>query len=252
MAAVHSTHGDTTPATGTTSVTTTDLEAVREKVESETSDNDDGKPHYPVWQWVLSLVALYLGAILYGLWCTAVVLYNMADHVTRRPRHHDCRRCADSGIRELRRYRRSSVGRPRLSYGICCCHPVCRPPLRAVQYEVPNQHIGLRLRSGIDTLRSCPVYELVDRWESNRWSWWLWHVSWVRTLTTMDGGKQWLTIHSALTFISALGSPKKLPLYNALIGVCWGTGAILGPVIGGAFSVSSATWRWVSISCIRG
>ncbi|KAH7146729.1 major facilitator superfamily domain-containing protein [Dactylonectria estremocensis] len=30
---------------------------------------------------------------------------------------------------------------------------------------------------------------------------------------------------------------------NALIGLSWGVGAILGPVIGGAFSVSAATWR---------
>lgn len=52
----------------------------------------------------------------------------------------------------------------------------------------------------------------------------------------------------ALTFLSALGSPEKLVLYNALIGASWGTGAILGPVIGGAFSDSSATWRWVSDS----
>lgn len=50
----------------------------------------------------------------------------------------------------------------------------------------------------------------------------------------------------ALNFVSALGSTQKLPLYNALIGACWGTGAILGPVVGGAFSTSSATWRWVS------
>lgn len=33
----------------------------------------------------------------------------------------------------------------------------------------------------------------------------------------------------------------------ALLGVCWGIGTILGPVIGGAFAGSSATWRWVSI-----
>ncbi|KAI5455988.1 major facilitator superfamily domain-containing protein [Mariannaea sp. PMI_226] len=33
-------------------------------------------------------------------------------------------------------------------------------------------------------------------------------------------------------------------LYNALVGLCWGTGAILGPLIGGAFAVSGGTWRW--------
>jgi MFS family permease len=32
--------------------------------------------------------------------------------------------------------------------------------------------------------------------------------------------------------------------YIALTGVVWGAGCILGPVIGGGFSVSAATWRW--------
>jgi MFS family permease len=35
-------------------------------------------------------------------------------------------------------------------------------------------------------------------------------------------------------------------MYTALIGMTWGVGCILGPLIGGAFSDSSATWRWVS------
>jgi len=32
-------------------------------------ESDLNKPHYPVWQWVLSLVSLYLGALLYGMSC---------------------------------------------------------------------------------------------------------------------------------------------------------------------------------------
>lgn len=50
---------------------------------------------------------------------------------------------------------------------------------------------------------------------------------------------------SALSYISNFTSAKESTLYNALIGMCWGIGAILGPVVGGAFSESSATWRWV-------
>ena len=46
--------------------------------------------------------------------------------------------------------------------------------------------------------------------------------------------------------MSVYAATRDLPLYNALIGLSWGTGAILGPVVGGAFSRSSATWRWVS------
>jgi MFS family permease len=33
-------------------------------------------------------------------------------------------------------------------------------------------------------------------------------------------------------------------VYNALLGLCWGTGCIVGPLIGGGFSSSGATWRW--------
>jgi MFS family permease len=54
-----------------------------------------------------------------------------------------------------------------------------------------------------------------------------------------------LTMCRALTYISVYSTPRSLPIHNALIGLSWGTGAILGPVISGAFSVSSVTWRWV-------
>lgn len=36
------------------------------------------------------------------------------------------------------------------------------------------------------------------------------------------------------------------PLYLGGVGITWGLGTILGPVIGGAFADSGATWRWVS------
>jgi Major Facilitator Superfamily len=49
---------------------------------------------------------------------------------------------------------------------------------------------------------------------------------------------------SALTYISVFTTLRERPIYNALIGLAWGTGAILGPVVAGAFSGSSATWRW--------
>ncbi|KAI1328515.1 MFS general substrate transporter [Xylariaceae sp. FL0255] len=67
-----------------------------------------------------------------------------------------------------------------------------------------------------------------------------------------------------ITYINIFVSPAKRPLvskmmyhfpeqgpgkydihfYTALIGTFWGFGCVLGPVIGGAFSQSSATWRW--------
>ncbi|KAL7912482.1 major facilitator superfamily domain-containing protein [Trichoderma velutinum] len=47
-----------------------------------------------------------------------------------------------------------------------------------------------------------------------------------------------------LNYFSSLTTPKERGTYITLIGFCWGIGAVLGPVVGGAFSVSSATWRW--------
>ncbi|KAK9777569.1 putative MFS drug efflux transporter protein [Seiridium cardinale] len=56
-----------------------------------------------------------------------------------------------------------------------------------------------------------------------------------------------LFITSVLLFEAASALCGAAPTMNALIvgiGAVWGTGAVLGPVVGGAFSTSSATWRW--------
>lgn len=48
----------------------------------------------------------------------------------------------------------------------------------------------------------------------------------------------------ALNYLSALTAPSERGLYISVISLCWGAGAILGPLIGGGFSESAATWRW--------
>lgn len=48
----------------------------------------------------------------------------------------------------------------------------------------------------------------------------------------------------SLNYISSMTAPRERGFYVSLIGFHWGIGAILGPVVGGAFSVSAATWRW--------
>ena len=53
-----------------------------------------------------------------------------------------------------------------------------------------------------------------------------------------------------LNLLTVNTSIHERPMYMGLTGLVWGTGCILGPVIGGAFSDSSATWRWVSINLI--
>ncbi|KAH7313140.1 major facilitator superfamily domain-containing protein [Rhexocercosporidium sp. MPI-PUGE-AT-0058] len=62
-----------------------------------------------------------------------------------------------------------------------------------------------------------------------------------RVIAGMGGAGMYM---GALTYVAVFTSFKEKPIYNALIGISWGTGCILGPVVGGAFSVSSATWRW--------
>ncbi|GAB1318029.1 Putative HC-toxin efflux carrier TOXA [Madurella fahalii] len=47
-----------------------------------------------------------------------------------------------------------------------------------------------------------------------------------------------------LNYFTLLTDPTERGLYISLIGLFWSAGAVIGPVIGGAFAESSATWRW--------
>lgn len=53
-----------------------------------------------------------------------------------------------------------------------------------------------------------------------------------------------LTLRSTLNYLTVLTSSQERGRYMSGIGLVWGVGAILGPVVGGAFSQSPATWRW--------
>ncbi|KAF1841192.1 MFS general substrate transporter [Cucurbitaria berberidis CBS 394.84] len=47
-----------------------------------------------------------------------------------------------------------------------------------------------------------------------------------------------------LTYVSVLSNDQEKPAYLAGSTVVWGVGSVLGPVVGGVFAASSATWRW--------
>lgn len=47
-----------------------------------------------------------------------------------------------------------------------------------------------------------------------------------------------------LNYFTALTTNQERGRYISCIGLVQGIDAILGPVVGGAFSGSSATWRW--------
>ncbi|KAJ5611901.1 hypothetical protein N7528_009006 [Penicillium herquei] len=62
-----------------------------------------------------------------------------------------------------------------------------------------------------------------------------------RTICGLGGAGMYLGV---MTILSMLTSPKERPMYLGMVGLVWGLGTVLGPVIGGAFADSSATWRW--------
>ncbi|KAM5484633.1 hypothetical protein MaudMau93_005853 [Microsporum audouinii] len=47
-----------------------------------------------------------------------------------------------------------------------------------------------------------------------------------------------------MNFLPRLTSLRERPIYVSAIGLTWGAGTVLGPIIGGAFTDSSAGWRW--------
>ncbi|GAE00036.1 hypothetical protein BC1G_12393 [Paecilomyces variotii No. 5] len=63
-----------------------------------------------------------------------------------------------------------------------------------------------------------------------------------RALGGLGGGGMYLGV---LMMLSLFTTPLERPKYIGIIGVVFGFGTVLGPVIGGAFaSNASATWRW--------
>jgi MFS family permease len=47
-----------------------------------------------------------------------------------------------------------------------------------------------------------------------------------------------------LVLISAALPAKKLPMYVGALGMVYGIGAVIGPVVGGIITNSYLTWRW--------
>ncbi|KAH2547221.1 hypothetical protein KXW97_000362 [Aspergillus fumigatus] len=47
-----------------------------------------------------------------------------------------------------------------------------------------------------------------------------------------------------MNFLPRLTSMQERPMYVSAMGLTWGAGTVLGPIIGGAFTDSSAGWRW--------
>ncbi|KAM6479567.1 major facilitator superfamily domain-containing protein [Trichoderma sp. SZMC 28011] len=159
-------------------------------------------------QWILTCIALYLGALLYGLDTTIAAdvqaqVYEALGHIEKLPW--------------------IGLGFPMAS--VATILPFGRA------YALFN--IKVLLLSSIVVFEAgsalCGAAPTSDALIIGR------------AIAGVGGAGMYL---GALTYSSTFTTKKEAPLYNALTGLSWGVGCILGPVIGGAFSVSSATWRW--------
>ncbi|KAJ0107293.1 hypothetical protein J7T55_015758 [Diaporthe amygdali] len=69
-------------------------------------------------------------------------------------------------------------------------------------------------------------------------------------MQAMIVGRVWAGVGGAgmylgtLNLVTVLSVPKEQPFYIALTGFSYGSGCILGPLVGGALADSPATWRW--------
>ncbi|KAJ5737689.1 uncharacterized protein N7483_002814 [Penicillium malachiteum] len=63
-----------------------------------------------------------------------------------------------------------------------------------------------------------------------------------RAIAGLGGAGMYL---GCLTLLSVTTSVRQRPAYMALTGITWGSGTVLGPIVGGAFSQNvNMTWRW--------
>jgi MFS family permease len=167
----------------------------------------------PAWKWIITLIGLYLGALLYGLDTTIAAdvqgpIYSSFGHLTLLPW--------------------VGLGFPMASV--------------AVILVVGRAYALFNIKTLI--LSSIAIFEIGSAicGAANKSQ----VLIFGRVVAGVGGAGMYL---GALTYVGVFSKTGgEQSLYNALIGLSWGVGAILGPVVGGAFSVSSATWRWVSSS----
>ncbi|MCJ1241388.1 hypothetical protein MMC14_009393 [Varicellaria rhodocarpa] len=48
----------------------------------------------------------------------------------------------------------------------------------------------------------------------------------------------------AMNLLSAFTTEAERPVYLSFVGLMWGLGTVLGPIVGGSLASSAATWRW--------
>ncbi|KAL4940536.1 major facilitator superfamily domain-containing protein [Aspergillus oleicola] len=70
------------------------------------------------------------------------------------------------------------------------------------------------------------------------------------SMTAIIVGRVWAGAGEAgmylgtLNLVTIMSTPKEQPSYVGMMGFVYGSGCILGPIVGGSLADSSATWRW--------
>jgi hypothetical protein len=99
----------------------------------------------PTWQWILSLVGLYMGALLYG---TLISIPRYKSLTTSRPGYDNCGRCAGRSLRKPGRDSEFTMGWAGFPNGVCSHNSADRTAVCAIQPQVVAdcQHYHLRNR----------------------------------------------------------------------------------------------------------
>ncbi|KIW18017.1 hypothetical protein PV08_02304 [Exophiala spinifera] len=174
----------------------------------DVSPNVSPRSHIAPWRWVTTCIALYLGALLYGLDTT--IAADVQAQVYEDLGHIDNLQWVGLGFPMASAATILTLTR---AYGLFNVKTLVLSSVFV--FEVGSAVCGSAPSSNALVIG--------------------------RVIAGIGGAGMYL---GALTYISAFTKRSETPLYNALIGLSWGVGSILGPVVGGALSVSSATWRW--------
>ncbi|KAF3065400.1 Efflux pump roqT [Trichoderma lentiforme] len=162
----------------------------------------------PTWKWALTCGGLYIGALLYGLDTTIAA---------------DVQGSVYEALGEIQNLQWVGLGFPMASVAVIL--------LMGRLYSLFNIKWLMVITTAIFEIGSaiCGAAPTSDALIIGR------------VIAGIGGSGMYL---GALSYFSVFTTNKEATLYNAGIGLAWGFGSILGPVIGGAFSDSSATWRW--------
>ncbi|KAL7894308.1 MFS general substrate transporter [Trichoderma sp. TUCIM 5745] len=173
----------------------------------------DPKTQHPrdgilTWKWALTCAGLYIGALLYGLDTTIAA---------------DVQGSVYEALGEIQNLQWVGLGFPMASVAVIL--------LMGRLYSLFNIKWLMIITTAIFEIGSaiCGAAPTSDALIVGR------------VIAGIGGSGMYL---GALSYFSVFTTNKEATLYNAGIGLAWGFGSILGPVIGGAFSDSSATWRW--------